>query len=208
MSSNANNIPLLLLVSAPSGGGKTTLCNELLASRPEFTRAITCTTRAPRPGERDGMDYYFLDPSTFDRRVAAGDFLEHATVFGNRYGTLRSELRDRLRAGQDVLLSIDVQGARTVRTQALGDAELKRSLVTLFLTPPSLTILEERLRKRNSDSPEVIQRRLGEARREFAEWPEFDYLLISTSVSEDLRRALAIVEAEKMRASRAKAPEL
>lgn len=208
MSNKGNNVPLLLLVSAPSGGGKTTLCLQLLASRPEFTRAVTCTTRAPRPGERDGIDYYFLDVATFEKRVAAGDFLEHATVFGNRYGTLRSEVRERLRAGQDVLLSIDVQGARSVRTQARNDAELNSSLVTVFLTPPSVAILEERLRKRNTDAPEVIQRRLGEARHEFAQWPEFDYLLISTSVTEDLRRALAIVEAEKMRASRAKAPEL
>ena len=208
MSSNGNHAPLLLLVSAPSGGGKTTLCQQLLASRPELTRAITCTTRAPRPGERDGIDYYFLDAAAFEKRVAAGDFLEHATVFGNRYGTLRSEVRERLRSGQDVLLSIDVQGARAVRTQARNDAELNRSLVTIFLTPPSVSILEERLRQRNTDAPEVIQRRLGEARHEFAQWPEFDYLLISTSVSEDLRRALAIVEAEKMRASRAKAPRL
>jgi guanylate kinase len=208
MSSNAEHSPLLLLVSAPSGGGKTTLSQELLAARPALTRAITCTTRPPRNGERDGIDYFFLDVETFEQRVQAGAFLEHAQVFGNRYGTLKSEVMDRLRAGRDVLLSIDVQGAASVRDQARDDAELKRALVTLFLTPPSMAVLEERLRKRKTDAPAVIERRLGEARHELAEWPHFDYLMISGSVSEDLRRVLAIIEVEKMRVHRVPAPAL
>src|SRR6187401_330979 len=102
--------PLLIVISAPSGGGKTTLCDRLLAGSANMTRAITCTTRAPRPGEKDGVDYYFLDANTFLRRVQAGHFLEHATVYSNSYGTLRSEVLDKLRQGKDVLLNIDVQG--------------------------------------------------------------------------------------------------
>ena len=199
--------PLLILISAPSGGGKTTLCQQLLATRPEMTRAITCTTRALRPGEKDGVDYYFFAPAEFQQRVQAGEFIEHATVFGRSYGLLRSELLDKLRRGRDVLLNVDVQGAATIRDRALADPELKPALVTVFLTPPSIAVLEERLKKRASDAPEEIQKRLGIARKEIAQWKNFDYLLISTTIPEDLRRMLAIVEAEKMRSTRAKAPE-
>ncbi len=200
--------PLLVLVSAPSGGGKTTLCEALLRSRPEMTRAITCTTRDPRPGERDGVDYYFLDAGSFLKRVQAGNFLEHATVYGNSYGTLKSEVVEKLRRGQDVLLNIDVQGAATVRASALADPELKRALVTIFLTPPSLAILEARLRKRGTDSEPVIQKRLSVARQEIAQWKNFDYLVLSDSVERDLQRTLAIVQAEKLRTSRADMPEI
>jgi guanylate kinase len=193
---------LLILISAPSGGGKTTLCNQLLAARPGMTRAVTCTTRLPRPGEKDGVDYYFFNAADFERRVAAGEFIEHATVFGRSYGILRSELLDKLRSGRDVLLNVDVQGAATIRAKARVEPELKRALVSIFLTPASASVLEERLKKRNSDSAAEIQKRLIVARREIAHWRHFDYLLISHSVEEDLRRALAIVEAEKLRAGR------
>jgi guanylate kinase len=202
-----NASPLLILISAPSGGGKTTLCQQLLAAQPDMTRAITCTTRALRPGEKNGVDYYFLDPADFQRRVQAGEFIEHATVFGRSYGILRAELLDKLRLGRDVLLNVDVQGAATIRGRALADLELKQALVTVFLTPPSIAVLEERLKKRASETPEEIQKRLGIARKEIAQWNNFDYLLISSTIPEDLRRMLAIVEAEKMRAARAPAPE-
>jgi guanylate kinase len=199
--------PLLILISAPSGGGKTTLCQQLLAARPGMTRAITCTTRAPREGERDGVDYHFLNAESFLRRVQAGNFLEHATVYGNSYGTLKSEVLGRLRQGQDVLLNVDVQGAATIRERAQEDQELRRALISVFLTPPSLAILEERLRKRGTDSPATIQKRLAVARQEIAQWKHFDYLLLSGTIQEDLRRILAIVEAEKMRTSRVQPPE-
>jgi guanylate kinase len=202
-----NQSPLLIVVSAPSGGGKTTLCQQLLTARPDMTRAVTCTTRAPRPGEKHGVDYYFFDPTEFQGRVQAGEFIEHATVFGRSYGILRSELLDKLRRGRDVLLNIDVQGAATIRDRTQAEPELKPALVTVFLTPPSIRVLEERLQKRASDAPEEIQKRLGVARKEIAQWRHFDYLLISSTIPEDLRRMLAIVETEKMRALRAQPPE-
>jgi guanylate kinase len=205
--SKALSKSLLILVSAPSGGGKTTLCDLLLQTLPNITRAVTSTTRAPRPGEEHGRDYYFFTPEDFQRRVAAGEFVEHATVFGRSYGVLRSELLDKLRSGKDVLLNIDVQGAETIRDRAAADPELSRALVSIFLTPASITELEARLRRRNADSEPEIQKRLATARQELAHWKHFDYLVLSTSKEEDLRRALAIVEAEKMRGERSHAPE-
>jgi guanylate kinase len=199
--------PLLVVISAPSGGGKTTLCNQLLAARPDMARAITCTTREPRGDEKDGEDYYFLDAGSFLKRVQAGNFLEHATVYGHSYGTLKSEVLGKLRLGKDVLLNVDVQGTATIRKCAEEDPELKRALVTVFLTPPSLTVLEERLRRRGTDAAPVIQKRLGVARQEIAQWKNFDYLLISRSVQEDLAGMQAIVEAEKMKTARSVAPE-
>ncbi len=199
--------PLLVVISAPSGGGKTTLCNQLLAARPDMTRAITCTTREPRGDEKDGVDYYFLDAGSFLKRVQAGNFLEHATVFGHSYGTLKSEVLGKLRSGKDVLLNVDVQGAATIRKCAEEDGELKRALVSVFLTPPSITVLEERLRRRGTDAPAVILKRLGVARQEIAQWKNFDYLLISRSVKEDLAGMQAIVDAEKRKAGRSAAPE-
>jgi guanylate kinase len=199
--------PLLMLISAPSGGGKTTLVNLLLAAQPNLTRAVTCTTREPRAGERDGVDYHFFTAEEFLKRLHAGNFIEHATVYGNSYGILKSELLGKLREGKDVLLNVDVQGAATIREQAATEPELKRALVTIFLTPPSVAVLEQRLKKRGADAEAVIQKRLAVARQEIAQWKNFDYLLISGSKQEDLRRALAIIEAEKMRSARSQTPE-
>lgn len=200
--------PLLIIISAPSGGGKTTLCQQLLAARPGMTRAITCTTRAPREGEQDGVDYYFLDAASFLKRVEAGNFLEHATVYGHSYGTLKSEVLGKLRQGRDVLLNVDVQGAASIRQAALADPELQEALVSVFLTPPSMAVLEQRLRRRATDAEAVIQKRLSVARQEIGQWKHFDYLLLSDTIAEDLRRMLAIVEAEQMRSSRGQAPEI
>lgn len=198
---------LLFVVSAASGAGKTTLVAQLLTTRPNLVRAITCTTRPPRINERDGVDYYFFLPEEFERRLAAGEFIENATVYGYRYGILRSELLGKLRQGHDVLLNIDVQGCATIRAQAQADPELARALVMVFLTPPSRAVLEHRLRHRGTDAPEVIAHRLEAARTEAAQWVYFDYLLISDTIAEDLRRASVIFEAEKMKQARSQLPE-
>ena len=198
--------PLLVVISAPSGTGKTTLCVQTLAARPNMARAITCTTRDPRPDEQDGVDYYFMDAATFLKRVQAGNFLEHATVYGNSYGTLKSEVLGKLRAGRDVLLNVDVQGAAAIRAHAEQDQELQRALVTVFLTPPSMGVLEARLRKRGQDSTGVITKRLAVARQEIAQWRHFDYLIVSSSIAEDVRRLQAVLDAEQMRQGRALLP--
>lgn len=199
--------PLLIVLSAPSGAGKTTLCQGLLARQPQLTRAVTCTTRAPRPGERDGVDYYFLAPATFELRVQAGEFLEHALVHGHRYGVLKEEVLMRLRQGRDVLLNVDVQGAASVRAAAQQEPELRQALVSVFLAPATLAVLEERLRHRGTDSPGVIARRLATARLELGRWREFDYLIVSSTMQEDVRRMEVILEAERMRVGRAALPE-
>ncbi len=206
MSSQPSNA-LLIVISGPSGGGKTTLCEQLAKAEPNLARAVTCTTRPPRVGEKDGVDYYFLEAATFLKRVQAGHFLEHATVYGNSYGTLKSEVLNQLRQGRDVVLNVDVQGAASIRANAERNDELRDALITVFLTPPSLAMLEKRLRKRATESAAAIQKRLGVAREEIAQWKLFDYLLLSSTIAEDLRQMQMVLGAEKRRTSRAKAPE-
>jgi guanylate kinase len=154
------------------------------------------------------VDYHFLTAEDFLTRVHAGNFIEHATVFGHSYGILKADLLDPLRAGRDVLLNVDVQGAATIRAQAAKEPELRRALVTIFLTTTSIAVLAHRLKKRGADAEAVMQKRLAVARHEVSQWRNFDYLVISGSKQEDLRRALAIIEAEKMRSSRSSSPEL
>jgi guanylate kinase len=196
--------PLLIVISAPSGGGKTTLCQQLLSRHPEMTRAITCTTRPPRADEVDERDYYFIDSAEFSSRVEAGAFLEHARVHDHCYGTPKAEVLGKLRQGRDVLLNIDVQGAATVCARAMADADLRHALVTVFLTPATVGELEARLRRRGADPPAQLEARLGAARQEIAKWTNFQYLITSTSIAEDLRRMEAIIDAERMRVGRAK----
>lgn len=194
--------PVLLLISAPSGAGKTTVTRRLLESTPGLERVITCTTRKPRGQERDGVDYHFLERGEFERRVGAGEFLEHAEVYGNRYGTLRSSVVERLEAGVDVVLSVDVQGAVSIRRMAGGDEVLGRSLASVFIMPPSLAELERRLRGRNEDTDAVVAERLAVARDEMGQWPGFRYVLVSGSMDDDLAAMQRLLLVERMRVDR------
>lgn len=188
---------LLLVVSAPSGAGKTTLCNRLLADHPDMTRSISCTTRGPRGAERDGSDYHFLTVAEFSRRVAEGLFLEYAVVHGNQYGTLSSSVESALKAGKDVLLIIDVQGAAAVRQAAksLGGM-LGESYVDVFIAPPSLEVLRERLQRRGEDAPDVIERRLLNARGELARAAEFQFRVVNDNLERAYAELSAIIHAE------------
>ncbi|MDR1146302.1 MAG: guanylate kinase [Verrucomicrobiales bacterium] len=190
---------IVFVISAPSGAGKSTIC-EGLRQTPDFVFSVSCTTRAPRPGEVDGKDYWFIAPDEFTRRVTAGEFLEHAEVHGSRYGTLRAKVLELVARGTDVLLDIDVEGARQIRARAGG--ELKKSLVDVFIKPPSTAELERRLRKRGTENEEQIQMRLANAIREMAGWGDYQYVIVSGSMEEDLARFRAIMSAERCRAWR------
>lgn len=203
-----NSSALLIVISAPSGAGKTTLCQNLLDSSPAIERAVTCTTRPAREGEVDGRDYYFLSKDDFETRIHQGAFLEHAEVYGRRYGTLKQEVETKLNSGSDVLLNIDVQGAASLRQEAQSSHLLARSMITVFLVTASFAELESRLRGRGQDSEEVTLRRLAAAKEEFEQRHHFDYLLVSDTRAEDLRRMQVLIEAEKLKQSRVFAPSL
>jgi guanylate kinase len=180
--------PLIFAVSAPSGAGKTTLCMRLLKEFPNLTYSVSCTTRHPRPGEVDGKDYHFITQQDFDRRVEAGEFLEHASVHGSSYGTLRSEVEGAVARGRDVLMDIDVQGATQIRRSMNAmdeDHHLRRSYFDIFIVPPSMEVLRMRLTGRGSDEDDVIRRRLAKAEDEMKHWKEYQYLI----VNDDLEKA-------------------
>jgi len=185
---------ILFVVSAPSGAGKTTLCNALRQT-PDFVYSVSCTTRGPRAGEIEGEDYYFLSQEEFARRVEAGEFLEHATVHGYHYGTLRSTVLKHLNDGVDVLLDIDIQGAAAIR--ACTDPQIIDALADAFIMPPSLDELHHRLLKRASETPEQMDVRLRNAAREIKSWRLYKYSIISGSMEEDLQKFRAIMRAER-----------
>lgn len=186
---------ILFVVSAPSGAGKTSLVEALLERDSGLTLSVSCTTRAPRAGEQDGIHYHFLDRERFESAVAAGEFMEHAEVFGNLYGTRESDLRDPLASGRDLILEIDWQGARQVRRRF-------PNAVSLFILPPSLSELERRLRGRGTDSDEIIAQRLGQAHDDLGHWAEYDYLVVNDRFESALAQLGAIVTAERLRSAR------
>ncbi len=190
---------ILFVVSGPSGSGKSTLC-ESLRAKMDFVYSISCTTRAPRRGEQDGRDYHFLAEEAFQRQVREGGFLEHARVHGNLYGTPLKPILDVLGRGSDVLLDIDVQGARAIRTHS--DPVIRAALVDVFLMPPTVAELERRLRKRKTDDEATIQRRLAASREEMRQWREYAYAIVTGKVEEDYDRFCAIVAAERLRTPR------
>jgi guanylate kinase len=190
---------MLLVVSGPSGSGKTTMCRRL-ANAGEAHYSVSCTTRAARPGETNGLDYHFLSREDFLRKREAGEFLESAEVHGNLYGTLISEVTGYLEKGNDVVMDLDVQGATQVR--ACQDAIIRLSAVDLFVMPPSEEELLARLSGRGTDSAEVIALRMKNALGEISHWPEYAYRLLSGSQEEDYSRFKSLVVAERMRVSR------
>ena len=175
-----------MVITGPSGVGKGTLIRHLLDRVPTLALAVSATTRRPRPGERHGVDYWFLSDAEFDRRLAAGDFLEHAEYSGRRYGTLRSELEQRLAAGRPVVLEIDVQGARQVR-DALPEA------LQVFVAPPSPEALRARLVGRGTDDPEQVERRLRVAEEELAAQGEFQEVVVNDRLEDAVEALVAIV---------------
>jgi guanylate kinase len=185
----------LYIVSAPSGAGKTSLVAALLKADPEVRLSVSHTTRAPRPGEVDGREYNFVSLAEFERMERAGEFLESALVFGNRYGTSLTWLSARIAEGRDILLEIDWQGAAQVR-------KLKPETVTIFILPPSLEVLEQRLTGRGTDAPEVIARRLAAAREEIAHVVDFDYVIINEGFERAVQDLTGIVRAERLKRAR------
>ena len=186
--------PLVYIISAPSGSGKSTLTNDLLKLVPNLEFSISYTTRSPRGSEQNGKHYHFVPMQEFDRMVRDGEFLEHANVHGNCYGTARHYLREAGRNGRDLLLDIDVQGAAHIK-QTLTDA------ISIFVLPPDRHTLEWRLRNRSEDPEDVIQRRLINASREISEYDKYDYVLINDKLEESCEKLRAIVLSERQRRS-------
>lgn len=190
---------ILFVISAPSGAGKTTLISSL-RQKQDFIYSVSCTTRAPRPGEVHGEDYFFLSREEFQRHIDAGEFLEYAEVHGRFYGTLKSTVLEHLKAGVDVLLDVDTLGAASIR--ANGDSFIQGALADVFIMPPGLEELARRLRKRGTESEEQIATRLRNASGEMQKWRDYRYTLISGSMEEDIEKFRAIMRAERYRSRR------
>lgn len=187
---------LMLVLSSPSGAGKTSISRRLLAEDTDLSMSVSVTTRPPRPGEVDGRDYHFVTTDRFAAMVADEDLLEHATVFGNAYGTPRAPVDATLRSGRDVLFDVDWQGTQQLRDKARDD------LVSVFVLPPSLAELERRLRTRAQDPDDVIAGRMSKALDEMSHWAEYDYIVVNVDLDESVRRVRAILTAERLRRPR------
>jgi guanylate kinase len=186
----------MLVLSSPSGAGKTTLARRLLDNEPGLAMSVSYTTRTPRKGESDGKDYHFVDHDTFTKMRDQGEFLEWAVVFDNYYGTARKPVEQALARGRDVLFDVDWQGAKALRDEAAAD------VVTVFILPPSGKALEDRLTERAQDSAEVVHARMRGASNEIQHWAEYDYIVINHDVQQSLASIRAILAAERLRRAR------
>ncbi len=187
---------LMLVMSSPSGAGKTTIARALLQRDAEITMSVSATTRSPRPGEVDGKDYHFIDVERFRSMVEAGEFLEHARVFDNYYGTPTPPVEAALRSGKDVLFDIDWQGTQQVAQNARAD------LVSIFILPPSVEELERRLHTRAQDSAEVVKKRMSKAADEMSHWREYDYIVVNTDLETSIASVQSILRAERLKRDR------
>ncbi len=187
---------LMLVLSSPSGAGKSTISRELLKAADDLVMSISATTRPPRPGEENGKDYFFIDKEEFDGMVADGEFLEHAEVFDNFYGTPKKPVEAALARGQDVLFDVDWQGERQLKQNAADD------IVSIFILPPSQAELERRLHTRDQDSEEVVRRRMAKAFAEISHWKDYDYIVINEVVEDSVAKVQAILAAERLKQSR------
>ncbi|MCC7299817.1 MAG: guanylate kinase [Verrucomicrobia bacterium] len=191
--------PLLLVISAPSGAGKSSLCNRLVEKFPEMVYSISCTTRAPRGSEQNGVHYHFLSEENFRARIDAGEFLEHALVHGNRYGTLKQTVMDALAQGRDIIMDIDVQGAQQIRAACAAmhaDDLIKKSFVDIFIAPPSMDELKRRLCGRATDSAEVIEKRMRNAADEMAHQSRYQHIVINDDFEKALDELCEIITRE------------
>ena len=196
------DIALLMIIAGPAGSGKSTLCERLIQENENVERVVTCTTRPPREGEVQGVDYFYLSEEEFDRKIEEGAFFEWAKVHANRYGTLRSVIQEKLEQGIDLVMNIDIQGVENFRQAALEGTLIGQRLVTLFVMPTDFDDLRERLRGRGQDDEAEIERRLNTARREVKEWDRFDYAIVSKTRDEDYGAVRSIWQAEKRRVRR------
>ena len=187
---------LMLVLSSPSGAGKSTIAKELLAREPDITISVSATTRPMRLGEVEGENYIFIDQEIFDAMVKGGEFLEHATVFENSYGTPKGPVEDVISEGRDVLFDVDWQGTQQLARNAGKD------LVSVFILPPSVEELERRLHSRGQDSDEVVRKRMAKATSEMSHWAEYDYIIVNEDVEESVARLKAILAAERLKRER------
>ena len=187
---------LLLVLSSPSGAGKTTISRKLFEEDGKLAMSVSVTTRPKRPGEVDGTHYYFVDRAKFDEMVAQGELLEHAVVFGNCYGTPRGPVMHALDNGQDIISDVDWQGTQQLKEQ------VRQDLVSVFILPPTLAALEERLRSRAQDSDEVVAGRMEKSADEMSHWPEYDYVVVNRELGESVRQVRSILIAERARRDR------
>ena len=198
-------VPVLIVIAGPAGSGKSTLCDRLVDERPEFSRVVTTTTRSPRDGEINGVHYHFFPPAEFRAKVARGEFLEWAKVHGDNedrlYGTLKSSVLDPLERGQNLVMSIDVQGVESLRRVALTDARLRRAMSTVFVVVDHQRLVD-RMRARAKDHEEEIARRIATAEAELREAPKYDFRIESRTRDEDFAELLRIVEHAQARAKR------
>lgn len=187
---------LMAVMSSPSGAGKSSISRGVLALEPELTLSVSVTTRTIRPGETDGVDYHFVNQSVFDRMIANGELLEHATVYGNSYGTPKAAVMAALAQGRDVLFDVDWQGAQQMRETARED------MVGIFILPPSKEELAKRLRGRAQDTEEVVRYRLSQVTNDVTHWPEYDYVLINHDLDNSISAVRSILTAERLRRQR------